>query len=229
MSIGNKTVIVTGISNGIGLAVADAYLKRGYNVVGIAYTPERSRVAARLGNPDRVSFMAGDIAKPAIARALIDGAIERFGKVDILINNASVFVTKQLMDYTAEDIENMVDTSLRGFIFPSQQAAKHMAANRQGHIVTITANVSVRPEGNMPAFIPSLISGGIHHATRSLATELDTHNVKVNAVAAANVNTTQKIVGAVLHLTDSDVTTGAVIPADEVFTVVTVTHQLNWP
>jgi NAD(P)-dependent dehydrogenase (short-subunit alcohol dehydrogenase family) len=220
MTNGNKTVIVTGISTGIGFAVAEAYLRRGYNVVGSAYTPERFRVAEKLGNPDRLTFLAGDIAKPATARALFDGAIERFGKVDILINNASVFVAKRMMDYTAEDIENMVDTSLRGFIFPSQQAAKHMSANRQGHIVSITASITARPNVNVPAFLSSLISGGIHHATRSLATELAAHNVKVNAVAPAIINTAQQIVDAVLHLTDSDVATGVVIPADEVCTAV---------
>jgi NAD(P)-dependent dehydrogenase (short-subunit alcohol dehydrogenase family) len=221
MTIGNKTIIVTGISTAIGLAVADAYLRRDYNVVGSAYTPERFRVAARLGNPDRVTFLTGDIAKPATAKALFDGAIERFGKVDILINNINVFVARQMMDFTTEDVDNMVDTSLRGFIFPSQQAAKHMSANRQGHIVSITASIAARPDVNVPAFLPSLITGGIHHATRSLATELAAHNVKVNAVAPSIINTAQQIVDAVLHLTDSDVATGVVIPADGVFTALT--------
>jgi NAD(P)-dependent dehydrogenase (short-subunit alcohol dehydrogenase family) len=238
MSTGNKTVIVTGVSNGIGFAIADAYLRRGYNVVGNAHTPERVRVAARLGNPDRFAFLAGDISKPATVRVLFDTAIECFGKIDILINNASVFIAKRMADYTSEDMEHMVDTSLRGFIYPSQKAAKHMSANRQGHIVNITASIAMRPDVNVPALLPSLIAGGIHHATRSLAIELAAHNVKVNVVAPALVNTplhaagtlesfkglpsrdpigtAQQIVDAVLHVTDSEFVTGMVIPADDV-------------
>jgi NAD(P)-dependent dehydrogenase (short-subunit alcohol dehydrogenase family) len=125
-----------------------------------------------------------------------------------------------------EDLENVVDKSLRGFIYPAQQAAKHMRANRQGQIVIVTANAGVQSNERMPALIPSLINGGIAHATRSLAVELASHNVKVNAVEA-DINGTplrmvetgestnwgalggvrgnmQYIVDAVLHLTDSE-------------------------
>jgi NAD(P)-dependent dehydrogenase (short-subunit alcohol dehydrogenase family) len=143
-----------------------------------------------------------------------------------------------MADYTSEDMEHMVDTSLRGFIYPSQKAAKHMSANRQGHIVNITASIAMRPDVNVPALLPSLIAGGIHHATRSLAIELAAHNVKVNVVAPALVNTplhaagtlesfkslpsrdpigtAQQIVDAVLRVTDSEFVTGMVIPADDV-------------
>ncbi|MFP3550863.1 SDR family oxidoreductase [Paraburkholderia sp. SIMBA_049] len=238
MCTGNKTAIVTAVSNGIGFAIANAYLRRGYNVVGNAHTPERLRVAARLGNPDRFAFLTGDISRPATVKVLFDRAIECFGKVDILINNASVFVARRVEEYTSEDIENMIDPSLRGFIYPSQQAAKHMSANRQGHIVNITASIAVRPAIHVPAMLPSLIAGGIHHATRSLAIELAAHHVKVNAVAPAVVDTSfhaagtlessrvqpsrgpidtaQQIIDAVLYLTDSECVTGMVVPAGSV-------------
>ena len=238
MSTGNKTVIVTGVSNGIGFAIANACLKRGYNVVGHARTPERLRVAARPGTPDRFVFLVGDISKPATLRDCSTRRSRASVRSDILINNANVFVARWMVDYTNEDMENMVDTSLRGFIYPSRKAAKYMSATRHRHIVNITASGLIRPDINVPAFFPSRITGGIHHATRSLAVELAPHNVKVNAVAPALVNpslqatgtldsfkglpsrdpigTVEQIVDAVLYLTESEFVTGMVIPADGV-------------
>ena len=107
----------------------------------------------------------GDISKPATATALFETAIERFGRVDILISNISVFGAKPAEDYSTEDLENVVDKSLRGFIYPAQQAAKHTCANRQGQIVIVTANAGVQSNERMPALIPSLINGGIDRAT----------------------------------------------------------------
>ncbi len=233
MVTGNKTAIVTGVSSGIGFAIADACLRRGYNVVGNARTPERLRVAARLASPHQFVFLAGDISKPATSMALFDRAIECFGKVDILINSAGIFIARPTVDYSSEDLENVVDTSLRAFIYPLQRAAKHMSGNRQGHIVNITASTAMPLNVTMPALVPSLIEGGINHATRSLAIELATHNVQVNAVARAVIDTplppavtidpsrglapddtrnvTQQIVDAVLYLTDSESMTGMVI------------------
>jgi NAD(P)-dependent dehydrogenase (short-subunit alcohol dehydrogenase family) len=226
MDTGNNTVIVTNVSSAIGLAIAEAYLKRGYNVIGNAHTPERLRVPAMLGNPTRFVFFVGDISKPATASALFEKAIERFGRVDILISNTSVFGAKAAAHYSGEDLKNVVDKSLSGVIYPAQQAAKHMCANRQGQIVIVTANVGVQSNERMPALIPSLINGGIAHATRSLAVGLAPHNVKVNAVEAhingmplrvveAGESTTwgalgcvrgnmQYIVDAVLHVTGSE-------------------------
>jgi NAD(P)-dependent dehydrogenase (short-subunit alcohol dehydrogenase family) len=239
MSSTNKTVIVTGASSGIGFAVAQAYLKRGYNVVGNGRTLERLQAAAaKLGNPANFLLVEGDIAKPATAKALFSRAIAAFGKVDILINNAGMVIAKPVASYTEEDVDTIVGTNLKGFFYPSQAAAEHMTANRQGHIVNITASV-MNPNAKLQVLLPVLTKGGLNEATRGLAIELAAANVKVNAVAPGIIETplhgdgfadskaflnslapsgttgsVQDVVNAVLYLTDSNFTTGTVLPVD---------------
>ncbi|MES3020453.1 MAG: SDR family oxidoreductase [Pseudomonadota bacterium] len=235
----SKTVIVTGASSGIGFAIARAYLGRGYNVVANARTLERLESAAsKLGNPTNLLLVAGDIALPATAKAMFERAIAAFGQVDILINNAGVFIAKPVGDYTEDDLETIVGTNLKGFFYPSQLAAEHMRARRDGHIVTITASVAMQPNAKIPALLPVLIKGGLNHATRALAIELASANVRVNAVAPGIIVTpmhgtdegttsflkalapngamgnTQDIVDAVLYLTDSTFTSGTVMAVD---------------
>lgn len=235
----NKTVIITGASSGIGFALAEAYLELGYNVVGNARTIERLQSAAdKLGNPDNFLLVAGDIALPATATALFDQAIAAFGKVDVLVNNAGIFLAKPVVDYTEADVNAIVSTNLNGFFYPSQAAARHMSANRDGHIITITASIAMQPNVKVPALLPVLIKGGLNHATRGLAIELAASNVRVNAVAPGSIDTplhskdagtqaflktlapngaigtTRDVVDAVLYLTNSSFTTGTVMVVD---------------
>jgi NAD(P)-dependent dehydrogenase (short-subunit alcohol dehydrogenase family) len=234
-----KTVIVTGASSGIGFAIAEAYLKRGYNVIGNARTLERLQTAAaQLGHPHNFLPVAGDIADPATAKALFARGVEAFGKIDILVNNAGIFLAKPVTDYTEDDVTAIVNTNLLGFFYPSQAAAEHMSANGAGHIVTITASLAIQPTAKVPALLPILIKGGLNHATRGLALELAGANVKVNAVAPGIISTpmhgtddgtqnflkqlspsgkmgsVQDVADAVLYLTESSFTSGAVLPVD---------------
>jgi NAD(P)-dependent dehydrogenase (short-subunit alcohol dehydrogenase family) len=235
----SKTVIVTGASSGIGFAVAEAYLKRGYNVVGNARTIERLKEAAdKLGNPSNFLLVPGDIALDATAKALFARAVEAFGKVDILVNNAGIFIAKPTTDYTEQELDELLNTNLKGVFFPSQQAAAHMGANKSGHIVNITASIAMQPNVKVPALLPVLIKGGLNNATRALAIELAASNVKVNAVAPGIIATpmhsqdeatqsfyrtlaptgttgvTDDVVNAVLYLTESNFTTGTILPVD---------------
>jgi NAD(P)-dependent dehydrogenase (short-subunit alcohol dehydrogenase family) len=232
-----KTVVITGASSGIGFALAEAYLKRGYNVVGNARTLERLQTAAqKLGNPKNFLLVPGDIALAETAKQIFEQAIAAFGKVDILVNNAGVFAAKPITNYTAEDLDRIIDTNLKGFFYPSQQAAAHMIPNKDGHIVNITAAVGMQPNVKTPAVIPVMVKGGLNQATKALATELAQHNIKVNAVAPGVIDTplqpkekhaflstlnplgrlgdVDQIVNAVLYLTDSNFTTGAILPVD---------------
>jgi NAD(P)-dependent dehydrogenase (short-subunit alcohol dehydrogenase family) len=235
----SKTVIVTGASSGIGFAVAEAYLKRGYNVVGNARTIGRLKAAAdKLGNPSNFLLVPGDIAKPETAKALFERAVAAFGKVDILVNNAGIFIAKPVTDYTEQDLDDLLNTNLKGVFYPTQQAAAHMGANKSGHIVNITAGIAMQPNVKVPALLPILIKGGLNNATRGLAIELAASNVKVNAVAPGIIATpmhsedeatqaffrtlaptgttgvTADVVNAVLYLTESSFTTGTILPVD---------------
>lgn len=237
MTATNRTVIITGASSGIGLALADAYLKRGFNVVGNARTRDRLLTAAHhLGSPANFLPVEGDIGDAGTAKNLFEQAIARFGKVDILINNAGIFIAKPITGYTDAELNDIVNTNLKGVFYASQQAASHMSSRKQGHIVNITASIALQPNSNVPAYLPVLIKGGINHATKALAIELAPHNIKVSAVApgiidtplytpdmhdflktmqpAGRIGTTKEVVDAVLYLTDAEFTTGVVLPVD---------------
>lgn len=233
----NRTVVITGASSGIGLGLAKAYLARGFNVVGNARSAARLADAAEtLGGNGRFLGVTGDIADPATAPRLFERAIERFGQVDVLVNNAGFFLPKPFIDYTATDLDSMLETNLKGVVYASQAAARHMIERRQGHIINITASIALQPNLAVPAMLPVLIKGGLNQATRALALELSPYNIKVNAVApgiidtpmhdpamrellndlqpAGRVGRIEEIAAAVLYLSDADFTTGAVLPVD---------------
>ncbi|SMB32710.1 Short-chain dehydrogenase/reductase SDR [Serratia proteamaculans] len=234
-----KTVIVTGASSGLGFAIAQAYLARGYNVVGNARSLDRLQAAAnQLGNPKNLLLVPGDIARQETATRLFEQAEENFGQVDILINNAGIFLSKPVADYTEDDVDAMLATNLKGFFYPSQTAARHMTPYGSGHIVTITAAIAMQPISKVPALLPIMVKGGLNQATRGLALELAPHNVMVNAVAPGIIATPmnnqdeqslafmkqmaptqrigqpQDIVDAVLYLTDSNFVTGTIVTVD---------------
>ncbi|MFC5698915.1 SDR family NAD(P)-dependent oxidoreductase [Pseudomonas sp. GCM10022186] len=233
----NRTVVITGASSGIGFGLAKAYLERGFNVVGSARSEERLAAAAeQLGSPKNFIGVAGDIARPETSKRLFERAIERFGQVDVLVNNAGIFVPSPFTEYSEDDLESMLATNLKGVVYASQEAARHMVPRRQGHIVTITASVGIQPNRDVPAALPTLIKGGLNQFTRALALELSTHDIKVNAVAPGIIETpmhdpsireflnglqpvghigqVQDIADAVLYLTDASFTTGIVLAVD---------------
>ena len=233
----DKTVVITGASSGIGLALAKAYLEEGFNVVGNARTLDRLRSAHReLGSPENFAMIEGDIGRPETAKRIFDTAIARFGQVDVLVNNAGIFSVKPFTDYSPEDLTALVSTNLHGFVFATQQATQHMIPRKRGHIINITASIASQPLHNVPATLPILIKGGINHATKALALELAPHNIKVSAVAPGivdtplytkdmhgflntlqpmgRIGTTREIADAVLYLTRAEFTTGIVLAVD---------------
>ena len=237
MNPNSRTVVVTGASSGIGLGLAKAYLDQGFNVVGSARNAERLAAAAEeLGNPENFIGVAGDIGQSGTATRLIETAVERFGQVDVLVNNAGIFVPSPFTEYSEEDLDAMLATNLKGVVYSSQAAARHMIPRRRGHIVNITASVGLQPNRDVPASLPTLIKGGLNQFTRALALELSPHDIRVNAVAPGIIETpmhdpgareflnglqpvgyigrVQDIAEAVLYLTHSGFTTGAVLPVD---------------
>jgi NAD(P)-dependent dehydrogenase (short-subunit alcohol dehydrogenase family) len=232
-----KVAIVTGASSGIGLALARAFLDRGYAVIGNARTLSRLKKAAEaLGSPERFVPVEGDIGRPEVGRRLVEVALERFGHVDVLVNNAGIFIARPAADYSVDEIEQMISTNLKGFIYPTQAATRHMAERRSGTIINITASLASQPQAAAPALMAVLLKGGIDQATRALALELAPRGVRVNAIAPGIIETpmhtpaaleamkslapmhrfgdVEQIVGAALYLADAEFTTGVVLPVD---------------
>ncbi|MDZ3991168.1 SDR family NAD(P)-dependent oxidoreductase [Pseudomonas sp. Teo4] len=231
-----RTVIITGASSGLGFALAQAYLERGDNVVGNARSQARlDQAAERLGNPERFIGVAGDIAEASTAQRLFSAALETFGGVDILINNAGIFIPKPITDYTEADVDALVGTNLKGFFYPAQAAARLMTEQGHGHIIAITASVALQPDTRVPALLPVLVKGGLNQAVKGLALELAASGVQVNAVAPGIIDTPlhsgnveglgalspsgrtgspQDVVDAVLYLTDARFVSGVILPVD---------------
>jgi NAD(P)-dependent dehydrogenase (short-subunit alcohol dehydrogenase family) len=182
--IGNdqRVAIITGGSRGIGAGLVAGYRRRGWAVVANARTIKPSE------DPD-VLTVEGDIAKPAIADRITEGALERFGRIDTLVNNAGVFISKPFTDYTAEDYALIVGVNLTGFFWLTQRVIAEMARRYGGHVVNISATLAQVANSRAPSVLAALTKGGLAAATRSLAVEYASYGIRVNAVSPGIIQT----------------------------------------
>ncbi len=139
-------------------------------------------------DPD-VQTVAGDVCEPATARRIMDAALDRFGRVDSLVNNAGVFMSKPFTDYTAADYALIIGVNLAGFFWLTQLAVTEMLRQGRGHVVNISATVAQRADSGSPSVLTALTKGGLGAATRSLAIEYASRGIRVNAVAPGIIQT----------------------------------------
>src|SRR3954447_10520363 len=177
-----RVAIVTGASRGIGAGLVTGYRELGYAVVATARTIEPS------GDP-RVAAVAGDIASPTTAKRVIREALERFGRIDTLVNNAGVFVGKRFTTYTDADYELVTSVNLTGFFHITRRVMAHMEEQRVGHVVNITTTLVEHADVRVPSALASLTKGGLAAATKSLATEYAATGIRVNAVSPGVIKT----------------------------------------
>ncbi|WP_109527603.1 MULTISPECIES: SDR family NAD(P)-dependent oxidoreductase [Nocardia] len=233
-----KTVIVTGSSSGIGRDVARAFLERGDAVVLNGRDPDKlDAVVAELGAPDRVASVAGDIGSPATGSELVRIAVERFGRVDVLVNNAGIFDTKPFVEVTAADLDRYIGVNLEGTYFTTQEVVRQLLRQGGGgSIVNIGTVLIDHALAGLPATAPLVSKGGVHALTTSLAAELAVDGIRVNAVAPGFIRTpifgdadvdasgrlalldrvgeVAETTAAVLYLADAEFTTGHILPVD---------------
>jgi NAD(P)-dependent dehydrogenase (short-subunit alcohol dehydrogenase family) len=177
-----KVAVITGGSQGIGASLVTAYRERGWGVVATARTMKPAE------DPD-VLAVNGDIADPATADRIISGALERFGRIDTLINNAGVYVSKPFTDYTAQDYATVVGVNLTGFFWLTQLAIAEMLRRGGGHVVNISATIADHADSSVPAALTALTKGGLASVTRSLAVEYASRGIRVNAVSPGIIQT----------------------------------------
>jgi NAD(P)-dependent dehydrogenase (short-subunit alcohol dehydrogenase family) len=234
MASNQKTAIVTGASQGIGAAVVKAFLERGYNVVG---TSRNATKSTELRASDNLALVDGDIGQAATAQNVIDTAVQKFGSIDVVVNNAGIFVAKSFTDYSPDDFRSLVSTNLEGYIYITQLAVKQMLAQRSGgSVVAITTSLVENPIYGVPASVQMITKGGLEAITRSLASEYAKENIRFNAVAPGvvdtplhkdnpkdflktlspmgTISTSEDIAGAVVYLTESRQITGEVLHVD---------------
>ena len=229
MGAEQKVVIVTGASQGIGAELVKGYRDRNYRVVA------NSRSIKPSSDPD-ILAVPGDVADPKTAERIVAQALERFGRIDSLVNNAGIFVAKPFTSYTDEDYASIIAINLGSFFNVTRRVAAEMLKQGSGHIVQITTSLVDHANSNVPSVLASLTKGGLNAATKSLAIEYASRGVRVNAVAPGVIKTpmhgaethdflaklhpvgrmgeTKDIVDAVLFLESAAFVTGEILHVD---------------
>lgn len=187
MSPTKKVAIVTGASQGIGAAVADAYRKRGYALVTVALSIPPS------DDPD-VLAIPGDLSRPGTGTQIVEQALDRFGRIDTLVNNAGVYVEKPFTEYTDADYDLVTGVNLRGFFDITRAAIPAMLAagkgyGDSGHILCVSTSLVDRANARVPAALASLTKGGLVAVTRELAIEYAARGIRANAVSLGVIRT----------------------------------------
>jgi NAD(P)-dependent dehydrogenase (short-subunit alcohol dehydrogenase family) len=177
-----KVAIITGGSQGIGAGLVSAFRGIGYAVVANSRSIEASE------HPDLIT-VAGDISDPAVAEKVVATALEEFGRIDTLVNNAGVFVAKPFTDYTQEDYDNVLQVNLGGFFHITQKAIAQMLEQGAGHVVNVTTTLVEYANSNVPSALASLTKGGLSSVTKSLAIEYASRGIRVNAVSPGIIET----------------------------------------
>jgi NAD(P)-dependent dehydrogenase (short-subunit alcohol dehydrogenase family) len=224
-----KVAIITGASQGIGAALTRAYRERGYAVIVTARSMPPSEDAG-------IVAVAGDIADPDTAQRAVDAAIERFGRIDTLINNAGIYIGKPFTDYTFEDFNALITVNLAGFFHITTRTIKHMLDRGRGHVVNVSTSLVEQADSSRPAALPVLTKGGLVAVTKSLAIEYASRGLRVNAVSLGVIRTPihdessyeglgalhpvgrvgelEDVVGGVLYLESAPFVTGEVLHID---------------
>ena len=179
-----KTIIITGASTGIGKATAQLFLEKGYNVViNSANLHNLENTYQELGHTNRLAMVHGDVSLIATGKKLVETALERFGSVDVLINNAGIFQPQSFLDVEEKDLDRFLNINLKGTYFTSQAAVRQMLQQGEGSIINIGTVLVDHAIDGFPATAPISSKGGIHAFTRQLAAEFGKNNIRVNAIA----------------------------------------------
>jgi NAD(P)-dependent dehydrogenase (short-subunit alcohol dehydrogenase family) len=224
-----KVAIITGASQGIGAALTKAYRERGYAVIVTARSIEQSEDSG-------IVAVEGDIADPDTAQRVVEAAIERFGRIDTLINNAGIYIGKPFTEYTLEDFNALIAVNLAGFFHMTTRTIKHMLDQGRGHVVNVSTTLVEQADSSRPAALQTLTKGGLVAVTRSLAVEYASRGLRVNAVSLGVIKTPvhdessyagmgalhpvgrvgeiEDVVGGVLYLESAPFVTGEVLHID---------------
>src|SRR5258706_7482887 len=181
-----QTAIVTGASSGIGLGITQALREGGYNVVANSRTISKSK---ELKASENLVLVDGDIGKKDTAIKVADAAIRHFGRIDLLVNTAGIYIPKPFTEYTPADFEAMIGTNVAGYFFITQQVVAQMRKQESGHIVSISTVLTDQPLAGAPISLPVLTKATIPAFSRALAMEYVADGIRVNTISPGVVDT----------------------------------------
>jgi NAD(P)-dependent dehydrogenase (short-subunit alcohol dehydrogenase family) len=224
-----KVAIVTGASQGLGAGLTAAYRRLGYAVVATARSIQPS------GDPGVVAVQ-GDIAEPDTAERIVGEAVERFGRIDTLVNNAGIYIGKPFTEYTLEDFNAVTAVNLAGFFHITTRTVKYMLELGRGHVVNVSTTLAEQADAKVPAALAALTKGGLAAVTGSLAIEYASRGLRVNAVSLGVIETRpgdedsyasaaalhpigrvgeiEDVVGGILYLESAPFVTGEILHID---------------
>ena len=228
-----KTAIVTGASSGIGLSITKTLLSRGYRVVACS---RKLKAAGQLQESKDCVLLDGDVGNRSTGEQLTEASLKHFGRLDLVVNNAGIFVPGNFHDYTEEQYRSIMSTNADGFFYVTQPAVRHMRSQGSGHVVTISSTLAVQPIAGLNAFGTYFTKGGLNAVTKSLAIEYAGAGIRFNAVGAGIIDTpmhapsnhealkglhpihrlgtAEEVVDAVLYLDSAQFVTGEVLHVD---------------
>ena len=178
--------IITGASSGIGLGLTQALLERGWRVVGTSRTISKSKDLKP--SPDLV-LVDGEVSKKETAVKVVEAALKHFGRIDLLVNNAGIFIPKAFTDYTEEDYNLVMNTNVASFFYMTQQVIPQMKKQNLGHVVNISAVLVDQPSGALPAVLAVLSKSPMPAVSKALALEYAANNIRFNTVSPGIINT----------------------------------------
>jgi len=235
-----KTVVITGAGSGIGFAIAESFIQEGFNVIMNGRNQKKlAQAAARLDRPDQLGIISGDVTQVNTADKIVEAAVDRFGRVDVLVNNAGTFQSKPFTDYTIDELDGFLGY-LRGTYVLSQVVVRQMRIQGEGgSIVNIGTILASNGVDGIQSSAPIAAKGGITALTKNLSVELASENIRINAVAPGIVptplygdlndeqlealngmqplgryGTPNDIAEAVLYLANANWVTGVILPVD---------------
>ena len=183
---GGKVAVVTGASSGMGLGITQALLGHGYRVVANSRNISKSK---DLKPSAELVLVDGDIGSKETAVKVGEAAVKHFGRVDLLVNNAGIYMPKPFTECTPEDFEIMIHTNVAGYFFVTQQVVAQMRKQKSGHIVSISAIVAEQPLAGAPISLPVITKSTLPAFSRALAMEFVAEGIRANTISPGTVDT----------------------------------------